>query len=154
MSDISALHEAATPDPEIAFGFDEGNGDEACFTLTRNRDGYMEVEVQAFGKTARILDAAFDAYLRPYPDALIEAVGDWLEAIDEHGYNDLRTAAAEHRIRVAHIRLREGTDEGNRAGSSAGCSEPTRCGSRDKAECEWCQAPFGKEDLSRLREGE
>jgi hypothetical protein len=41
-----------------SIGFDEGNGDEACFTLFH--DG--EVQIYAYGKTARLLHDAFTAY--------------------------------------------------------------------------------------------
>jgi hypothetical protein len=41
-----------------SIGFDEGNGDEACFTLFH--DG--EVQIYAYGKTARLLHDAFIAY--------------------------------------------------------------------------------------------
>ena len=38
-----------------SIGFDEGNGDEACFTLFHDGD----MRVNAYGKTARLLHDAF-----------------------------------------------------------------------------------------------
>jgi hypothetical protein len=42
-------------------GFDEGNGDEACFTLIRDDGLNLHTEVMAFGDTARRLQQAFTA---------------------------------------------------------------------------------------------